>query len=122
MSLFDNPMIERAKQALSEEDKKRYAAIGERMFANVDFTAENYDLAGSIQNAADYVAEAICAGQHPSTLDDDEIVVMEETRGSAWYENFGYVKEDLAEIVTIPRSFPIVERRVVHDGADETKE
>ncbi len=54
MDLFNNPMINRAREALSDEDKQRYSELGKAMFS-VDFTADTYDLSTSMANAVEYI-------------------------------------------------------------------
>jgi hypothetical protein len=120
MDLFNNPMIDRARAALSDEDKKRYQAIGHAMFKDIDFTSENYDLSATMKNAAEYVISALESGQHPSTLEEEELDVMAEIEGPEWYKKFGYCKKDLKEIATVPQNIYSISRTV--GGATESKE
>ena len=123
MDLFNNPMINRAREALSDEDKKRYQEIGNAMFKDVDFTSERYDLVAIMKNAAEYVVSALESGQHPSTLDDEERDVMEEVEGKEWYKNYGYCDKDLVEIETVPQNiYTLNARRLQTEETKETKE
>jgi|32_taG_2_1085360.scaffolds.fasta_scaffold09873_2 hypothetical protein len=128
MDLFNNPMINRAREALSDEDKQRYSELGKAMFS-VDFTSDTYDLSTSMANAVEYIQSAIFSGQHPSTLEQHEKDIMTEIQGENWVERYGYTSEDIDSIVTIPPA-PITYSAKTEDSAtieenssaDETKE
>jgi len=102
MDLFDNPMVKAAKASMSDEQKLRYQTIGEQMYGGFNFPdgkVENAD--NALVESAAYIVDSLRAGQHPSTLEDKEKVVMLETFGSKWFVEYGYKKEDLDSIVTL---------------------
>jgi hypothetical protein len=97
--LFDNPMINAAKQSMSPEIIEKYKELGKSMYKDLDFV--NGTIENSIQDALKNIEEAILSGLHPSMLTDNEKAVLESEKGKEWYEKFGYVKEDLYDIITI---------------------
>lgn len=50
-------------------------------------------------------------GLHPSLLEKEDLDVINEVIGKEWYKRFGYVKEDLDNIVTVPKELPIPDYR-----------
>jgi hypothetical protein len=102
MSLFNNPMINAAKESMSEKDLEKYRKLGESMYANIDFEkAAVNNIPPDMEDFLVYISSAIKSGLHPSMLSHDEKKFMNEIVGEKWYENYGYVKEDLENIVTI---------------------
>ena len=101
--LFNNPMINAAKEALSEEEKEKYARIGTEMYKDIDFdTNKNLNnQPAPMAEATAYIVESIKSGLHPSMLDNDEKTLLYDAFGDDWWEQYGYVKEDLNEIVTL---------------------
>ena len=100
-NLFNNPMINQAKKALSEEDKQRYKEWGEAVFEDIDYeTASVTTYPPPMLNALVYIEESLKSGQHPSTLTEDEKNLLKEMRGEEWYVLWGYVEDDLTDIIT----------------------
>jgi hypothetical protein len=105
-SLWDNPMVKEAQKSLSPEDLKHYKEIGESMYKDVDFetsTINGEAVPPFISNSINYIINAIKSGLHISMLDKDEVNLLENIYGKQWYINFGFVKEDLDDIVTIKK-------------------
>ena len=102
IDLFNNPMVEAARQALSKEDLDRYKQLGESLWKDIDFEkcAPN-QLPPFMQEGALRVEEQLKSGIHPSMLEFSEVKLMEEKWGSEWYKKWGYVEEDLKEIKTV---------------------
>ena len=102
-SLFDNPMVRSALAAMSEEEKKRYRIIGEQIHAGIDY--EKCELHGNLPppmvEALSYVEVQLKSGLHPSMMKKDEHRLLHEAYGDEWYTKWGYVKEDLKDIVTL---------------------
>ena len=98
--LFNNPMINQAKKALSAADKEKYEEWGHAVFDDIDYesTAQT-KYPPPMLNALVYIEDSIKSGQHPSTLTEDEKNVMKEIRGEKWYEKWGYCEGDLTEII-----------------------
>ena len=99
--LFDNPMTKAAMSALSEEDRERYQKMGQFLYENVDYENSTANMPASMSEAVAYVEMQIRSGLHISSLDENEQALMKERYGEEWYKKWGYVKEDLTEIVTL---------------------
>ena len=102
--LFDNPMVNAAKKAMSPEQLEHYEKIGKSLYGNIDFEKnELNNIPPPMIEALAYIEESIKSGQHISTLEDNEKTILADVYGSNWFEKFGYVKEDLNNIVTLFR-------------------
>lgn len=102
-NLFDNPMVRTASAAMSEEDKEKYKRLGEEMYNNVDFVSGdiNSNLPNPMAEATAYLCTQLQAGMHPSVLESNEKALLSEAYGPTWYTRWGYVIEDLTEIITL---------------------
>ena len=100
--LFDNPMVREAKKNLQQKDIDRYRYLGEELYKNIDFEkASVNNIPPPMSDALVYIEDMLNSGLHPSVLEQDEKNILSEIYGDEWYEKFGYVKEDLDDIVTI---------------------
>ena len=100
--LFTNPMVQQAKQAMTQEQLDEYKRIGEEMYNTVDFVnseiIDNPSLPGSkslhdstpqeIIEAVAYIVEAMKSGLHPDYLDDNEKEVCKAFYGDDWKSKF----------------------------------
>jgi|LauGreDrversion4_2_1035121.scaffolds.fasta_scaffold1278404_1 hypothetical protein len=104
-ALFNNPMVERARKAMSPEQLKEYEEIGKYMYDNTKFETINAinpncpNMTGDMLDALDYIDVSIRSGQHISTLEDNEKMILKEAYGEKWYEKYGYSEKDLNEIL-----------------------
>ena len=105
-SLWNNPAVEAAKKDMSPEELEKYRKMGEHMYGNLDNINNPNTLyeGPKLEEAAEYLGEAVKSGLHPSMLEDHEKAVLKEIQGDKWWENYGYVEADLTEIVTILKS------------------
>ena len=101
--LFDNPMVRSAMAALSEEDKKKYKMIGDHLYGRINFEDEQSlnNMPPSMAEAVAYIETCMRSGLHPSMLEDNERALLKENYGEEWYKKWGYVEQDLTEIVTL---------------------
>ena len=107
-TLWDNPMINMARQNMSPEELEKYKKLGESMYADIDFPTSKVINNNEIDNnlpehmvdAVIYLQEAIKSGLHPSMLEENDVKLLEEAYGKEWYKQFGYIEEDLKDIVT----------------------
>lgn len=110
--LFDNPMIKAAQAALSDEDREKFRILGESMFGGVNFengqTLNN--MPPPMAEAVAYLETHIRSGMHPSQLDDNEKAILSDAFGDEWYKEYGYVKEDLDDIVTLTPTLKVLEK------------
>ena len=102
-NIFENQMIKSAIAGLSEEDKKRYKMIGDHLYGRI-----NFEVCQSLNNMPPSMAEAVAyletqlqAGFHPSMLDENEKALLVDRYGDEWYKEWGYIKDDLVDIITI---------------------
>ena len=103
--LFGDRRLKEISESLSEEDKKRYAKIGEEMYNSIDFNKIN-EQGNEAQNNADaielenisQIKLMLSSGLHPSFLNSQEKDMMKNNFGQKWYENFGYLETDLNRI------------------------
>ena len=106
-SLWDNDMVKNALKSMSPKDLQHYKKLGESLYKDLDFQTSKVEndanLPPFMTDALAYVVETLKSGLHPSMLNENEKFLLQEGFGSKWYENYGYVKEDLNEIVTIKK-------------------
>jgi len=102
-TLWNNPMMEAARKSLTDEQKLQYRQIGEELYGTIDFETGGYfdDIAPPLTEAAAYIKESVKSGLHPSLLKENEKMILKDICGEKWYEEFGYCKEDLTDIVTL---------------------
>ena len=104
--LFNNPMIAAAIAALSEEDKEKYRKIGEQIHS-IDYTSGKANEPTAMIEGAAYLVANLRSGLHPSMMSDTEQKLMVEMHGEKWYARWGYIEEDLKNIVTVtPKLVP----------------
>ena len=88
--LFDNPMIQRARAALSPEQLAEYEAIGEEMYNTVDFE-KNIILNNEQDPLTEpyaFILEMLKSGLQPSDLDDNEQQIMDQMEGKDWMKKY----------------------------------
>lgn len=100
--LFNNPMVDRARQSMTKEQIEEYESIGKYMYDNVKMETvnsagvmNNNNLTQEMLDAIDYVEASIRSGQHISTLEENEKMLLKEAYGEKWYEKYGFVEADL---------------------------
>ena len=106
-SLYDNPMVESARQNMTKEQLEAYKSQGESMYNSIDFVDNNgksRNAPEELLDAVSYIINSINSGMHISYLEENEKFLLEDVLGKEWYTKFGYVQEDLYEIVTTPDS------------------
>ena len=99
--LFDNPMVNAAREAMPEEQKKQYEIIGKEMYGAIDFEKSQVlnNMPEPMQQAIIYIEEGLKSGLHPDFLEDDEKRLMEEAYGPQWAKK--YINEDDDEMKDI---------------------
>jgi hypothetical protein len=104
--LFDNPMTRAAMAALSEEEKIKYKLIGDHLYNRINFEDGQSlnNMPPSMTEAVAYLETSLQAGFHPSMFEENEKALMKETYGDEWYKEWGYVEEDLIDIITLTPS------------------
>lgn len=93
--LFDNPMVDMAKKALTPEQIEEYKRIGEYMY-QTDYSRIT-EFGSKAPQATDdelfvYASQALRSGLETSDLSDKEIAILSKRLGEKWYETFGVDK------------------------------
>ena len=100
--LFDNPMVRAAKEKLSQKDIERYQEIGKQLYGQINFedcqTLNN--MPPEMADAVIYLETQLRSGLHPSMMEENEKALLADAYGDEWYTKWGYVKEDLEDMVT----------------------
>jgi len=99
--LFGEKRLQEIAASLSEEDKKRYAKIGEEMYNSINFEDINSQGSLATQNAdqiemenASEIKIMLRSGMHISYLTRQEKDIMKNVFGNKWYEEFGFLETD----------------------------
>ena len=103
--LFSEKRLKEISDSMSEEDKKRYAKIGEEMYNSISFedinsqgtTASDNADAIELENIAQ-VKVMLQSGIHPSYLNNQEKDLMKKAYGEKWFETYGFLETDLNRI------------------------
>ena len=101
--LFFNPMIKAARESITEEEKQKYEKIGEELYGTINFEDEQSinNMPPPLANAVICLEKQLQSGCHPSVFDENEKLLMQDAYGDNWYTKWGYVREDLDDIVTL---------------------
>jgi hypothetical protein len=104
-SLFSEKRLAELNSKISEEDKKRYAKIGEEFYNSLDFQAVNSQGISGSDEAEKVELENVSqlklmlqSGMHPSYLNGEEKAMMKNSYGEKWYETYGFLETDLNRI------------------------
>jgi hypothetical protein len=104
-SLFSKKRLQEIENSISDEDKKRYAKIGEEMYNSINFEDINSQGKLASENAEAVEMENVSqiklmlqSGIHPSYLSTQENDMMKNAFGGKWYEQYGFLETDLNRI------------------------
>ena len=101
-SIFNNTAFKQAFNSLSDKDKEKYKKIGEELYNTTDFTTAGITSKEHDPNElVAHIENQLRSGIHPSDMEEGEKLVMYDAYGDEWYVKWGYVKEDLDNIITI---------------------
>ena len=95
--LFNNPMVQAAAAALTDEQKQKYAKLGEDLYNSVDFET-NKVLNNLPEPMVDSVLQLVVqlrSGLHPTDLKSSDVELLKTSYGETWYTKWGYTEEDL---------------------------
>ena len=114
--LFNNPMVESAKNALTPDQQEEYKEIGKYMY-NRDY---NIDKVGSkdptTEQILTYADEGLKAGLDPFELDEKELQALISVYGNEWFEKYGFEKDEVpvptVRAITKEEALQEVEQRV----------
>ena len=98
--LYNNPMVESAKKALTPEQQEEYKKIGEYMYNNKNL--QIVETGSAIKESTQetllaYAVEAIKAGGDPKDLSEPELRALCHFYGAKWYEKFGLEEDEIRQ-------------------------
>lgn len=109
--LFNNPMVESAKKALTPEQIEEYKKIGEYMYNNNMYNDSNIPV-NTEENILSYAIQSLRSGLKPSELSQSEKQCLISTYGDNWYEKFDFTKDDiLNDVLNIDKAVSRQQRR-----------
>ena len=89
--LFNNPMVDAARKAMSPEQQEEYKKIGEYMYNKTNYKVAEIGSSVKEPKQEDYVMYAVGmlrSGGDPADLTDPELRALIATYGEKWYEKF----------------------------------
>ena len=96
--LFNNPMVENLRKQLPKETLEKLKAEGEHVF-ELDFSNVGTDNDDSTSEAVYTQLDIMLrSGIHPSDLTFEEKDFLKEYVGKSWYEQYGFLENDLHRI------------------------
>jgi hypothetical protein len=99
--LFNNPMTNMAKKALTPEQILEYKKIGEYMY-NSDIYKQTEFLPAVEQGTdQDYLLsaeESLKSGLLPTELSKKELDILMKIHGKEWYLKFGFSKDEVKDL------------------------
>lgn len=98
MDLFNNPMVEAAKKAMSPEQIEEYKRIGEYMYKNDVYRV--MEVGSKVKKPEKtelimYATQALNSGGSPNDLSNEELVTLIDVYGDKWYERFGFEESEV---------------------------
>ena len=103
---FSNEKIEKMFNSLTKEQQEEFKTMGDNIFNQFDLNEDGKmeinlsDFNKDYTEETAYIYQQIKAGIHISYLSKEEKNLMTNIFGEKWYEKWGYVKEDLEDIIT----------------------
>ena len=103
--MSENEHFDAAVKNLPVGEKISYNEFMKDMYGHLNFNGQNLVNKGEPieEETIAFVVRQLNDGIHPSVMEESEIAVLVKHFGDEWYKNWGYVKGDLTEIVTIDR-------------------
>ena len=101
--LYDNPMVQAAKKALTPEQIEEYKRIGEYMYNKTDYHLTEVK-SSQIKKAnptdlLNYAVQMIKSGGDPKDLTPEEVNMLVGVYGEKWYEQFDLEENDVPKPV-----------------------
>lgn len=98
MDLFNNPMVEAARKAMTPEQQEEYKRVGEYMYNNDVYKVNEVGSRVKEAGNADlilYATEALKSGGNPNDLSGAELRALIDVYGDKWYEKFGFEESEV---------------------------
>jgi len=120
--LFNNPMVESAKKALTPEQMEEYKKIGEYMYNN-DVFKSGGNIVNTEESILMYAVESLRSGLNPSELSQQEKQCLISTYGDNWYEKFGFSGDEiLRDVLNIDKAVSRQQRRYLERKMKKIKQ
>jgi hypothetical protein len=87
-SLFNNPMVNSAKQSMTENLRKEYENIGEEMYSTVNFEENKIISENTLPDGYTYIKQLLQSGLKISDLDPEDEHIIELVEGYEWKQNY----------------------------------
>ena len=98
MDLFNNPMVEAAKKAMSPEQIEEYKRIGEYMYKNDVYRVMEVGSKIKTPEKSElimYATQCLNSGGSPNDLSNQELTALIDVYGDKWYEKFGFEESEV---------------------------
>ena len=97
---LDEQIVNSSIQSMSEGQRVQFDKLSKEMFGNVDFKNAKIlnQLKPPMEDRLAYICDGLRSGIHPTHLEADEIISLEEAYGKEWYKKWDYTEEDLKQI------------------------
>ena len=98
--LFNNPMVDAARKAMSPEQQEEYKKIGEYMYNKTNYKVAEIGSSVKEPKQEDYVMYAVGmlrSGGDPADLTDPELRALIATYGEKWYEKFELLESEIRQ-------------------------
>ena len=97
---LDERIVNSSIEQMTDAQKIQYERMAKEMFKNVDF--ENAKILNQtkppMEDRLAYITDGLRSGLHPTHLEPDEIITLEDAYGKEWYKKWHYTEADLTQI------------------------
>ena len=122
IDLFNNPMVDSAKKALTPEQMEEYKKIGEYMYNN-DVFKSGGNIVNTEESILMYAVESLRSGLNPSELSQQEKQCLISTYGDSWYEKFGFSGDEiLRDVLNVDKAVSRQQRRYLERKMKKIKQ
>ena len=99
--LFNNPMVDAAKKAMSPDQINDYKRMGKYMYSTNFQVREqgSIDKPPQLEDIVGYATEGLKAGLDPRDLSEKELQSLIDLYGEKWYEKFDYEENEVPKPV-----------------------
>lgn len=100
MDLFNNPMVDAARNAMSPEQQEQYRRVGEYMYSDKNWNmvnSNNYKKEATEEELLAYAVETLKAGGDPKDLSEKELQSLCKFYGEKWYEKFDFEESQIKQ-------------------------
>tara|TARA_B100000073_G_scaffold122272_1_gene99563 strand:- start:1242 stop:1556 length:315 start_codon:yes stop_codon:yes gene_type:complete len=99
-SKLDEQLVNSSIENMSNAQRIQFDKLSKEMFGNVDFKNAKIlnQLKPPMEDRLAYITDGLRSGIHPTHLEKDEIITLEEAYGKEWYKKWNFTEEDLTSI------------------------